>query len=279
MTEVLIQFASSVPEIHIAPQTVFTIGGVNITNSILFGWISLVIMIVLFIWVARKITVKPSSGIIQYVEVIAEFMSGTIEGAFEDKARAQKYVLYFMTMFFFILVNNLLGLIPGVGDPITSHGAPLFRPFTADFNSTLAMAVLTMGLVYFSSIRELGVKGYLKHFFVGSLKNPLYLFIGLIEIITDLTRVVSLSLRLFLNIAIVEIIIVVFAWLGHIIAPISATPFFFMDLFDDLLQAYIFVLLGTMYIAIAVNHASENHEEDLLTEGSIPETMEAKTGM
>lgn len=271
-------FASSVPEVHIAPGTVFSIGGVNITNSMLYGWISLAIMIVLFIWVARRVTVKPKSGIIQYIEVVAEYISGTVEGAFEQKDKAQKYVLYFVTLFFFILINNLLGLVPLVGDPVTSHGSPLFRPFTADFNSTLAMAVLTMGLVYVSSIRELGIRDYVKHFFVGSVKNPLYLFIGLIEIITDLTRVVSLSLRLFLNVAIGEIIIVVFAWLGHIIAPVTAAPFFFLDLFDDLLQAFIFVLLGAMYLAIAVNHASDHHEEDILTEGSIPETIEAKTG-
>src|SRR5579884_3481561 len=269
--------AAAAPEVHIAPQTVFTIGGIGITNSILFGWISLVIMIVLFIWVARRITVKPKSGIIQYIEVVADYITGTVGGAFDQKERAQKYILYFVTLFFFILVNNLIGLLPGVGDSLNAHGTPLFRPFTADFNSTLAMATVTMGLVYISSIRELGIRQYMKHFFVGSIKNPLYLFIGLIEMITDLTRVISLSLRLFLNVAIGEIIIVVFAWLGHIIAPITATPFFFMDLFDDLLQAFIFVLLGTMYIAIAVNHVSE-HQEAGLTEGNIPETMEAKSG-
>jgi F-type H+-transporting ATPase subunit a len=275
MIGILTTFASSAPAVHIAPQTVFSIGGLNITNSILFGWISLVIMCVLFIWVARRTTVKPKGGIFQYIEVIADFITGTVEGAFEETERAQKYILYFITIFFFILVNNLIGLVPGVGEPLVSHGNALFRPFTADFNSTFAIAAVTMGLVYISSIRELGIRKYVSHFFVGSIKNPLYLFIGIIEIITDLTRVVSLSLRLFLNVAIGEIIIVVFAWLGHIIAPITATPFFFLDLFDDLLQAFIFVLLGAMYIAIAVNHGAE-HSDNSLTEGNIPETMEAK---
>jgi F-type H+-transporting ATPase subunit a len=268
-------FASSAPAVHIAPQTVFTIGGVNITNSILFGWISLILICTLFIWVAHRITIKPKGGIIQYIEAIADFITDTVMGAFDETERAQKYVLYFITIFFFILVNNIIGLIPGVGEPLTSHGNPLFRPFTADFNSTLAMAAVTMGLVYISSIRELGIRKYAAHFFVGSIKNPLYLFIGIIEIITDLTRIVSLSLRLFLNVAIGEIIIVVFSWLGHIIAPITATPFFFIDLFDDLLQAFIFVLLGAMYIAIAVNHGSE-HADNNLTDKNIPETMEAR---
>jgi F-type H+-transporting ATPase subunit a len=275
MIGTLTSFASSAPAVHIAPQTVFSLGGLNITNTILFGWISLILICALFIWTARRITVKPKGGIIQYIEVIADFITGTVENAFDEKERAQKYILYFITIFFFILANNLIGLIPGVGAPITAHSNDLLRPFTADLNSTLAIAVVTMALVYVSSIRELGIRKYLSHFFVGSIKNPLYLFIGIIEIITDLTRVVSLSLRLFLNVAIGEIIIVVFSWLGHVIAPITAIPFFFTDLFDDLLQAFIFVLLGAMYIAIAVNHGSE-HDAAGLTEGNIPETMETR---
>jgi hypothetical protein len=70
---------------------------------------------------------------------------------------------------------------------------------------------------------------------------------------------------------------VVFAWLGHALAPATATPFYFLDLFDDMLQAFIFVLLATMYIAIAVNHVTE-HKQAGLTEGAIPETMDAKPG-
>jgi len=274
MPGVLGKFAASALNVYIAPSGVFHIGSVSISNSILFGWISTLVIVVVFIWVARHITVKPKGGIIQYIEVAADYMVGTIEGAFEEKKRAQKYILYFITLFFFILANNLLGLIPGVGESIKYSGSPLLRPFTADLNATLAMGVITMGLVYGSSVRELGIKNYFKHFFVGSLKNPFYVFLGLIEMITDVTRVISLSLRLFLNISIVGIIVVVFAWLGHVIAPLTATPFYFLDIFDDVLQAFIFVLLGTMYIAIAVNHASE-HKEDGLTEEGIPETMNA----
>lgn len=266
---------ASALKVEIAPTTTLHIGGVAISDSVLLGWISTVIMVVLFIWIAHRITVKPKGGLIQYIEVITDFMVGTVVDAFEDKQRAQKYVLYFIPLFFFILFNNLFGLIPGVGQAISLHGSDLFRPFTADFNATLAMAVVTMLLVYVSSIREVGIKQYLGHFFVGSLKNPFYWFLGIIEMITDITRVISLSLRLFLNISIVGIIVVVFAWLGHVLAPLTATPFYFLDMFDDVLQAFIFVLLGTMYIAIAVNHVSQ-HSDDSLTEGEIPETMDPK---
>ncbi len=277
MTGLLTKFAASTLNVHIAPNSVFHIGNIAITDSILYGWIATALMVVILIWVAHRATVKPKGGIIQYVEVVADFIVGTVQDAFEDKRRAQKYVLYFVSLFFFILINNLMGLIPIVGDALNYNGHALLRPFTADFNATLAMAVVTMALVYVSSIREVGIRNYLGHFFMGSIKNPFYLFLGLIEIITDLTRVISLSLRLFLNISIVALIVVVFAWLGHILAPLTATPFFFLDLFDDLLQAFIFVLLGVMYLAIAVNHVPE-HRQSGLTEGSVPETMDAKPG-
>lgn len=251
---------SGVPEVHIAPQPVFHLGPVAITNSILYGWISVAIMLVLFIVAARRITIHPKGGFIQFVEVIADYMSDTVKDAFANKERSYKYVLYFVTIFFFLLINNMMGIIPGVGESFTSHGNSLLRPMTADFNATLAVAVITMGLVYISSLREVGLKDYFGHFFMGSIKNPLYLFIGLIEMVTDLVRVISLSLRLFLNVAIVEAIVVVFGYLGHFIAPLTATPFYFLDIFDNVLQAFIFALLGVMYLATAVNHVDEHHQ-------------------
>lgn len=266
--------ASGVPEVHIAPQTIFHLGPVAITNSILYGWIATAIMLLLFIVAARRISVHPKGGFIQLVEVVADFMSDTVKDAFANKERSYKYILYFVTVFFFLLANNLLGIIPGVGESFTSHGNALLRPMTADFNATLAVAVVTMGLVYVSSLREVGLKAYLGHFFMGSVKNPLYLFIGLIEMVTDLVRVISLSLRLFLNIAIVEAIVVVFAYLGHFIAPVTATPFYFLDIFDDLLQAFIFALLGVMYLATAVNHVDEHQQAESLTHSSPSDKME-----
>jgi len=103
----------------------------------------------------------------------------------------------------------------------------------------------------------------------------LYLVIGLIEILTDLTRVLSLSLRLFLNVTIGEIVIAVFAYLGSIAAPITALPFTLLELGVGALQAYIFTILGVMYLAIAVNTAHADHEEHDLTEGELPERIRA----
>lgn len=278
--------ADSGPSVHIAPAQVFQWGSFGITNSILYGWICAAVLIILFSIVARRVTVKPGGGFVQIVEIGVDFIGNTVMGAFDDKKVARRYVPFFVTLFFFILFNNWLGLLPIVGEGFqTRGGAPLLRPFTGDLNGTFAMGVVTMLLVYGASIKESGgLRKYLRHFFVGSPKNPLFFVIGLLEMFTDLTRVISLSLRLFLNITIGEIVIAVFAYLGSVAAPVTALPFTLLEFLVAALQAYIFVILSIMYLAIAVNHSSAHPEEESaeeaqgLTEGTLPETMVSKAG-
>src|SRR5215831_15424164 len=89
------------PVVHIAPGGLFHLGGFTITNSIVYGWACIVFMLVLLIVLANRITVKPKGGLMQFIEVGAEFITNTVESGFEDKARAKKYVPYFVTLFFF----------------------------------------------------------------------------------------------------------------------------------------------------------------------------------
>jgi F-type H+-transporting ATPase subunit a len=281
MSSILGRFAESGPVVHVAPGTDFTVFGIHITNSILYGWIIAAVMLVVLLLVARRVTVRPKGGLTQYVEAIAGFMIDTVEGAFVEKKIGRKYVPFFMTLFFFILLHDWSGLIPGVGDALQVHGHPLLRPMTADLNTTVALGLVTMAIVYVASIREAGGFGkYIRHFFMGSPLNPLYLVIGLIEMITDLTRALSLALRLFLNMAIGEIVIAVFAYLGGLLAPasvlspIAALPFTLLELGVGALQAYIFVILAVNYLAISVN-SSRAHSEPDLTEVAGAETMGA----
>lgn len=282
---ILTKFADSGPAIHVAPMSVGHIGGWTITNSVLYGWITAIIIITVLINVARKVTVKPQGGLVQFVEAGVDFISSLVENSFDDKKVGRKYVPFFVTLFFFLLLNNWFGLIPGVGEAFQLGGNPLLRPLTADLNGTLAAGVITMGFVYYASIKESGgFIPYMKHFFVGNPLNPLYLVIGILEMFTDLTRVLSLSLRLFLNVTIGEIVIAVFSYLGHVIAPLTALPFTLVELFIGALQAYIFTVLSLMYLAIAVNHAHDHHDtpeeadERALTPASTPETMSVESG-
>ncbi len=273
VASLITKLADAGPSVHVAPAGVINLGGLVITNSILYGWICTAVFTALLILVARRLTVKPKGGIIQYIEAGAEFITGLVVNTFDDKERGRKYVPFFVTLFFFLLLSNWLGLLPGVGEAFHVGDTPLLRPFTADLNGTLAVGIITMAVVYAASIRESGgFIRYMRHFFVGNPLNPLYLVIGLLEMITDLTRVLSLSLRLFLNVTIGEIIIAVFSYLGHVAAPLAAMPFTLVELFVGALQAYIFTVLSLMYLAIAVNHAHQPGHQDL-TEEHVPETM------
>ncbi|MEK7600121.1 MAG: F0F1 ATP synthase subunit A [Patescibacteria group bacterium] len=269
------RFAETGPSVHVSPSAVFEVGGLTITNSILYGWVCAIIIITLMVWVARRVTVKPQGGLVQFIEVGVNFIGNLVENSFDDKKVGRKYVPFFVTLFFFILFNNWLGLMPVVGEGFKSGDAPLFRPFTGDLNATLAIGVFSMILVYGASIVESGgLRKYLRHFFIGSPLNPLYLVIGLLEMFTDLTRVLSLSIRLFLNITIGEIVIAVFAYLGSVAAPVSALPFTMLEFLVAALQAYIFTILSIMYLAIAVNHAAEHASHDSLTDDDVPETID-----
>ncbi len=251
--------AESGPTVHIAPGGLFEIGGYTITNSVLFGWIVSVFLIVLLTVVARRMTLKPRAGFTQIVEIGTDFITGVLENSLGDRDKALKYAPYFVTIFFFIALSNIIGLLPGVGEALTFNGLPVFRAFTADLNGTLAAAVLSMIMIQYFAIRESGFFKHLRHYFAGKLWNPLTYVIGVYEVFNELIRVFSLALRLFLNVAIGEIIISVFSYLGKFAAPLTSFPFLFLELGVALLQAYIFVMLSVTYLSLAITHG---HDED-----------------
>lgn len=254
--------AESGPKVHIAPSELFEIGGFTITNSMVFAWLCGVIFIALFILIAKRMTMRPKGGFTQIVEIGADFVTDTIEKSMGNKQQALKYAPFFVTVFFFIAFSNLFGLLPGVGEALTYNGAPVFRPFTADLNATLAAATVSMIAIQYFAIKESGFIKHLRHYFSGNLKNPLTYLAGVYEVLNELIRVFSLALRLFLNIAIGEIIIAVFAYLGKFAAPLTALPFLILEIGVCILQAYIFVMLSITYLSLAIKHGEEHEQED-----------------
>ncbi len=264
------------PVIHITPLEIFQVNGFAVTNSMLYGIICAILTVTVLIFIAQRMTLRPKGGLTQIIEMGTEFITDLLKSALGSEEKAVKYAPYFVSIFFFILFSNWLGLLPGVGDAFSSHNEPLFRPFTADLNGTLAAATITWVMVQFFAIRESGILRHMRHYFNGSFKNPITLLLGIFEIFSDFTRIASLALRLFLNVAIGEIIIAVFSALGGIAAPITALPFTILELLVGALQAYIFVMLAIMYLAVAVKHDGEHADsEDHLT---IDEVVRAEVG-
>jgi F-type H+-transporting ATPase subunit a len=254
-------FAADDLHISIAPEKLFQIGEVTITNSMFYGWVSSIIIVTLLIIATRKMSVGGSRGPVQLIDASVEFLVNTINNSLGSRRLALKYAPIFATLFFFILFSNWLGLFPGVGHSIQYDGTNLLRPFTADLNGTMAMAVFGMVIIQVIAIREIGPKNYAKHYFPGSLVNPATYLIGLFEIFSEFTRLITLGLRLFLNIAVGEILIAVFTHLAGIAGPIAGLPFTLLEIFVGILQAYIFVVLLVAYLSLAVSHSLQEAEE------------------
>ena len=262
------------PAIHITPGEIFQVNGISITNSMIYGLISSILIIVFLIIVARRMTVKPKRGVIQFVEIGAEFIVNTIQNSMGSRKKAIKYAPIFATAFFFVMFSNWLGLIPGSGESLMYNSQPVIRPFTADLNATLAASTIMMILVQYFAIKESGVTKHIRHFFAGSLWNPATYLLGIFEVFSEFTKIFSLALRLFLNVAIGEAIIAIFSYLGSFAAPITTLPILLLELFIGALQAYIFTMLTIMYLSAAIKH---DHDVDELERHELAKAATAKT--
>ena len=272
-------FAAADKGIHVSlkAEKIFEIGGVNVTNSMLYGFIVAMFMAVLLVFVARKSSVKAKKGVVAIIEMIVEFVVGILEGAFGSRAKAYKYTPVFGTFFLFILFSNILGLLPIVGPGLNSTTAegtiPLLRPFTADLNGTIVMSVVAIIAVQVMSIQAQGFKGHMTHYFSDKPFNPINFFIGILEVIGEFTRVLSLSLRLFLNTAVGEILVAVFTSLilsgGR--TPIAVIPIILFELLVAGIQAYVFTVLAATYLALAISHAHDEDEHDAVLAQKVEE--------
>lgn len=255
------------PGVPLAAEPIFNLFGLHITNSMFFGVVMAVIMLLLFTWAARRSQVRPDGKFSFAVESLVEFVIGLGEENFGSRAKAIKHLPLLLTLFTFILFNNLGELIPGVGsvNVHTDDGvSPLLRPFTTDLNATLAMAVLTIGTVQFYAIRELGIVKHLKHYFTDKPYNPMNLFIGLIEVMGEFIRIITLSMRLFGVIYAGSVLIHVVGDLTGNFGWAATLPIYLMEIFFGVIQAYLFMMLSMVYLAIATrdDHAEQHPTPD-----------------
>ena len=217
-------------------------------------------------------------------EAVVEFLYDMLEGIVGKHMVTRAFSLL-ATLFIFILFANWFSLLPGVGSigwghDVPDHGfeiaTPLLRPTTADLNMTLGMAVVAFCLWLYWTISEVGVWGFLVHTFgpKGGLKGfmklifaVIFLFVGVIEVVSILVRPVSLSLRLFGNVFAGETLLSSMITLGqtlgfptaitYLMSIIVPIPFYFLELLVGLLQALVFTLLCAVYIQLSTTHDEE----------------------
>ncbi len=281
----------------LAAEHIFTLGPLPVTNSMINAWIGLVIFAV-FALVLRAALNKQKPehnaprGIVNFAESLLEFVLGYIDGVTRDRKKSLKFLPIVGSIFFFILISNWMGLLPGTGSiGLREHAEliPLLRPANTDLNLTLAIAVFAVIASHILGIVTIGFFKYANKFIkvgdlwhaVASLKPMnmmiafIEFFVGLIEVFSEIAKMVSLSLRLFGNIFAGEVLLTV---LGSLIAGYGAffipIPFMLLELLVGFIQATVFSMLTLVYLSVATEPV---HGHDAGHEASTEHGLEAET--
>jgi F-type H+-transporting ATPase subunit a len=228
-------------EISLAAEEITRIFGFPITNTLLLAWV--VMGILVFFSMAATRRLAPVPGRLQnFFELIVEKSYGFIRSIIGSQKDTDRVYPFIITFFVFILLSNWLGLIPGVGTigMETQHEErSLFLPFlrapASDLNTTLAFALISVSI---TNILGIAAIGFVKHIgkFI-SFKSPVAFFVGILETVAEVAKIISFSFRLFGNVFAGEVLLVVVASLIPYIAPL---PFLGLEVFVGFIQALVF---------------------------------------
>jgi F-type H+-transporting ATPase subunit a len=263
--------------VKVTADQITSIGGLPISNSMITSWIISLLLIILIKVLVGKPQLIPTKG-----QLILESVIGGIRGIIEPIVGKKVFFPSFWLLsglFFFILIQNWSGLLPGVGTigygyTVEDHfkiSKPLIRPGNADLNMTLALAlVANLFWVYFI-VKFAGLKAIVKDWFgnkadkseVSSLifgfLGVIFLAVGFIEVVSILFRPVSLTFRLFGNVFGGESLLHSMFYLVPQLKWILPVPFYFMEVLIGLVQALVFMLLISVYLGLICNHDEGEH--------------------
>lgn len=206
----------------ITPQVVFYLFGLPITDTVVSSWVMMVI-IVFAAFLIRKY--KPTAG-----EMIVEMINDIVSSVMPENTKVSKYLPILGTLAIFLIFANIFSIFPLMVSP------------TANLNTTIALAVIVFFAVHYYGVLEKGLWGYIKDF-----ANPV--FILPLEIVSQFSRTLSLAIRLFGNILSTDLIVAIVFSLIPFIVPL---PLAALGMLTGVLQAYIFLVLASLYIASAI---------------------------
>ena len=258
------------PHISLAAEKIGMIFFLPITNSLLTTWITMVFLIGATFIVTKQLRISPSG-----IQVVIEELIAGLYDLFKSVTgeHVDRFFPLLASFFLFILIGNWSGLLPGVGSIGIKEGhevkatqevysgeipkseeklIPLFRAPTADLNTTLALALIAVFSIQYFGFKLLGSRIYLGKFF--NFKNPILFFVGLLELVSEFTKVISFTFRLFGNIFAGEVLLTVIAFLMPLITPL---PFLGLEIFVGMIQALVFSMLTAVFLNIAT--APEAH--------------------
>jgi F-type H+-transporting ATPase subunit a len=261
------------PHIETAAEEILRVGPLSITNSMIGAVLASLVLLVAAALAMRSASLVP--GRLQVaMELPVEWVAGIVKDA--GGSRWRSYVALIIGIFLFVLVANWLGLLPGVGTIglVETHASgekvlvPLVRPASADLNFTLGLAIVSFVAFTGIGIRANGIGRYLRHLLIA---DPWWLtpLVTPIHLVSELARLVSLSMRLFGNVFAGEVLVAIMTALIPVAIPVV---FLGLELLFGAVQALVFALLTMAYVILAVaedeHHAAEPALENGLTGGA-----------
>lgn len=299
------------PAIIVAPEYIFSIGPLEVTNTMFTSWFVVALLVVAAVWLSRSMSLVPS-GLSGAIEAFVGGFYSMTEGIVGE-ANARRFFPVVATIFLYVLVSNYVGLLPmnfavgathpatgevqavfeqtsiaGIdvayipiqaetvdttqeeareaknpGDSFSGLLAPLFRSVMTDVNAPLALAIMSFIFVEYWGLSTLGL-GYLKKFFdFGNLlrlrpMGIIDVFVGLLELISELSRMVSFTFRLFGNIFAGEVLLLMMSFM---VPLVLINVFYGLELFVGLIQAFVFAMLTLVFAQSAVTSHHDDHGE------------------
>jgi F-type H+-transporting ATPase subunit a len=269
----------NLPDIKIAPDTLFYIGPFPVSNTLLATWFSIVIVIAFGFLAKRNLSLVPR-GVSNFFEWIFEQILNLCEEV-AGPTRGRKFFPIVCTIFLFVLASNYLELVPfvesiGTINPPPGHVAtptagvflfgnqsnwitPWVRPAPTDLNLTIGLAIISVIVTQIYGFRMLGPKLQLGRYFTLK-EGPIGLVVGVLEAILELARVISFSFRLFGNIFAGDVLLLVMAFLIPALGPV---PFLLLETLVGLVQAFVFAMLTLVFLTLGTtaHEGGEHHEE------------------
>lgn len=218
---------------HVYPRVVLHLGPVAVRDTVTTTWLLMAVLIGFGFWFRRHLSLRPGrlqNAFEALVTALLDLVAGI--GGREDR----RFLPLLLTLGLYITLANVVGIVPG------------FHPPTRDLSTPLALAVVVFGAVHVFGVRTWGLAGYLRHYL-----QPWYLLP--IRLIEEVSRTISLSVRLFGNIMGETVLVGILVLLTPLFLPVPVELF---SLFTAVIQAYIFCVLALVYLAGATQASAED---------------------
>ncbi len=242
--------------VSLAPSDIGSIGPIMVTNAMFTTFVCTIMLIIFGFWMGRKATVVP--GRIQVIfEMMVTLMLDKMTMAFGNEQRARKYFPYFFTIFFFLVLANNFTWIPFVETIVAGDGAKIFTTPSAHYSLTIAMALFMLLFTHIvaftiSPIRHIGnfikIGAFFKaRSFSEFMMGFVDLLLGILDLVGEIAKLISLSTRLFGNMFAGGVIIGIIAGLSFYTQFFMGIPFLLLGIISGFVQAFVISFLGVLF--------------------------------